>query len=311
MIITVAICTLNRAESLRRTLESLASMQLWDDLSWEIVIVNNNCTDHTDEVISAFVDRLPLRREFEPQRGLSRARNRAVETAKGDYIIWTDDDVVVDPGWLAAYGKAFRRWPEAAVFGGRIIPKYTTPVPKWIAESEAILWDTVFAGRDFGDEFLPLSEMRLPYGPNFALRATEQRMFRYNTDLGHAANQRRRGEETDVVMRILRSGASGYWVPQAQVEHCSDATQQTRDYVARYFATCGETMAFNERPAAPLLFGVSRWLWRRLAEEWVGYQIHRLVSPAPVWVKHFAAYWYISGQIRYWRHHKEMASTAV
>ena len=121
---TVAICTLNRAELLRRTLDWPAVMRLPDDADWEVVVVsNNNCIDHTDAVIKAFADRLPIRREFEPERGLSHARNRAVDAAKGDYIVWTDDDVVVAPGWLAAYIEAFRRWPEAAVFGGPIIPR--------------------------------------------------------------------------------------------------------------------------------------------------------------------------------------------
>jgi glycosyltransferase involved in cell wall biosynthesis len=87
MLITVAICTLDHAESLRRTLELLTVMRLPDDLDWEVLVVNNNCSDHTDEVIKAFADRLPIRREFEPQRGLSRARNRAVDAAKGDYIV--------------------------------------------------------------------------------------------------------------------------------------------------------------------------------------------------------------------------------
>jgi glycosyltransferase involved in cell wall biosynthesis len=89
-------------------------MRVPGDFDWEVVIVNNNGTDHTDEVIAAFAGRLPLRREFEPEPGHTRARNHAIDAAKGDYIIWTDDDVVVDPQWLAAYAEAFRRWPEAA-----------------------------------------------------------------------------------------------------------------------------------------------------------------------------------------------------
>ena len=181
MQVTVAICTLNRAESLRRTLDSLAAMRVPNDFDWEVVVVNNNCTDHTDEIIAAFAGRLPVRREFEAQRGLSRARNRAVDVAKGDYFVWTDDDVMVDPGWLTAYTEAFRRWPEAAVFGGPIIARYETPVAKWLAESEALLFG-VFAIRDFGSESLPLcvSEQRIPLGANFALRAAEQRAFRYD-----------------------------------------------------------------------------------------------------------------------------------
>jgi glycosyltransferase involved in cell wall biosynthesis len=303
MLVTVAICTLNRAESLRRTLESLAAMPVPDDLDWEVVVVNNNCTDHTDAVIEEFAERLPLRREFEPQRGLSRARNRAVDTAKGDYIVWTDDDVVVDPGWLAAYAEAFRRWSEAAVFGGRIIPRYETPVVKWVAESEALLVGP-YAIRDFGDEPLPLSvaEGRDPYGANFALRAVEQRAFRYNPELGLGPVRRRLGDETDVIKRILQTGAVGYWVPDARVEHCISHDRQTVSYIARYFAGLGETGAFLEgKPAAPLWFGVPRWVWRRVVEGWLRYRFHRLVSPAPVWVRHLQDYAVAWGTIRYWR----------
>ena len=136
MFITIAICTFNRAESLRRTLDSLVAMRVPSDLSWEIVIVNNNSTDHTDEVISEYVGRLPVRWEFEPRPGKSNARNRAIDVAKGEYIVWTDDDVVVDTGWLTAYVEAFRRWPEAAVFGGRIMPRYEAPVAKWVGKAK-------------------------------------------------------------------------------------------------------------------------------------------------------------------------------
>src|SRR6516164_6651974 len=99
MFVTVGICTFNRADSLRRTLDSLVAMRIPNDLSWEIVIVNNNSTDYTDDVI-------------------------------GEYV-------VVEARWLTAYVEAFQCWPEAAVFGGRIKPGYEAPVERWIIESEA------------------------------------------------------------------------------------------------------------------------------------------------------------------------------
>ena len=93
MLVTVAICTLNRAESLRKTLASLVAMRLPEQMEWEVVVVDNGSTDHTDKVITDFAERLPIRREYEPQRGHTPARNRAVGAAKGEYIVWTDDDV--------------------------------------------------------------------------------------------------------------------------------------------------------------------------------------------------------------------------
>jgi glucosyl-dolichyl phosphate glucuronosyltransferase len=303
MLATIAICTLNRADSLRRTLESLAAMHVPNDLPWEIVAVNNGCTDHTDEIIASFAERLPIRRELEPQRGISRARNRAVDAAKSEYIVWTDDDVVVGPGWLAAYAEAFRRWPAAAVFGGPIIPRYETPMVEWLRACEHMLQLT-YAVRDLGDAPFRLSskEGRYPFGANFAVRAAEQRRCRYDTDLGMAPGRERLGEETSVIHRLLATGAIGYWVPDARVEHCIGHRRQTTAYIARYFAAHGETNAFVGRPSAagPLYFGVPRWLWRQVAQSWIRYRVHRLISPAPVWMAHLQNYGCVKGCFRYW-----------
>jgi glucosyl-dolichyl phosphate glucuronosyltransferase len=305
MLTTIAICTFNRAESLRRTLDSLVAMRIPHDLAWELIIVNNNSTDHTDYVINEYLERLPLRPESEPQPGLSNARNRAIDAAKGDYIVWTDDDVVVDAGWLTAYVEAFRRWPEAAVFGGRITPRYEAPVEKWVIESEAVL-EGPYAIRDFGDHVHPLSaddEDHFPFGANYAIRALEQRGFRYDPKLGPAPNSIGNQDETDVIHRLLGSGATGYWIPEAMVEHCIGRDRQTVRYIAAYYEAWGETLAFRNAAAigaAPFSFGIPRNIWPRLLVWGVLYRFCRFVSPAPVWVKYLEAYSWNKGMRRYW-----------
>jgi glycosyltransferase involved in cell wall biosynthesis len=306
MFVTVAICTFNRAESLRRTLESLAAMGVPDSVGWELIIVNNSSTDHTDSVIEEYRSRLPVRREFEPKPGHSNARNRAVDVAQGEYIVWTDDDVVVDAGWLQAYAEAFHRWPEAAIFGGRIVPRFEPPVPKWLVESLPVLGGP-YAVRDFDDHVRPLSvaeEGHLPFGANFAIRTIEQRAFRYDPNLGLTPNRRRISEETDLILRILRSGATGYWLRSPMVEHCIGQERQTLRYIADYCAGYGEASAFRSSTTAaatPFLFGVPQTLWPRLLIRWLRYRFHRLVSPAPVWVRHLQSYTTARGMLRYWR----------
>jgi len=85
-------------------------------INWEVLIVNNNCTDDADEIVDQFTNRLPIRLEREKRQRLSNARNCAIATAKGDYILWTDDDVIVDPNWLAKTRLTVRRseWPDTA-----------------------------------------------------------------------------------------------------------------------------------------------------------------------------------------------------
>ena len=316
MLITVAICTFNRAESLRLTLDSLLRMQVPADLTWEIVVVNNNSTDHTDDVIGEYVGRLPVRRELEPRAGKSNALNRAMDVAQGDYIVWLDDDVLADAGLLTAYVQAFLRWPEAAFFGGRIKPKYDAPVEKWVAESEAVLGGP-YAIRDFGDHVHRLSaddEDHFPYGANWAIRKSEQQAFRYDPELGPVPNRIRNQEETEVIRQLLESGAIGYWIPDATVEHCIGRERQTLRYVAAYYESWGETLAFRNAAATaatPFWFGIPRRIWPRLVGWWVLYRLSRFVSPAPVWVRYLEAYSWNKGMFRYWAQRRlEMHSKA-
>ena len=81
--ITVAICTWNRSPSLRQTLEGLTGLAAPIGTKWELLVVNNNCTDETDDVIRAFEGCLPVRRTFESTPGLSHARNRGLPRDRG------------------------------------------------------------------------------------------------------------------------------------------------------------------------------------------------------------------------------------
>ena len=182
--------------------------------------------------------------------------------------------------------------PDAAVFGGPVFPRYEPPVPQWILECETQL-QGVFAYWDIGKEEKPLWDADkvyyVPCGPNFALRTAEQRGTRYDLKLGMAPGQKRRGEELQVLERIRISGASGYWVPDARVEHCARRDMQTIRYVSSYFRSSGETDAFlwggsNKgnlvRRAALVVAAIDRRL--------VAVSDPRRISPAKVWVRHSA-----------------------
>lgn len=100
MLTTAAICTWNRAPLLDRALTEMTRLSIPAGIEWELVIVDNNCSDETPEVIARHAEQLPLERLSEPVQGLSHARNRAIRAARGDIVLWTDDDALVDLGWL-------------------------------------------------------------------------------------------------------------------------------------------------------------------------------------------------------------------
>jgi hypothetical protein len=294
---SVIVCTRNRAGPLARMLASLAAADRPAGFAWELVVVDNGSTDATAAVLENVAARLPLIAAAEPLAGLSHARNRGVGVARGRYLIWIDDDVVVEPGWLAAYADAFRRWPEAALFGGKVLPVLEAPVRPWFAACAAELAD-LLAGRDFGEAPLPLSlaEDRLPFGANFAVRAAEQRRFAYDPALGVAPGRARVGEETEVIRAILAAGGSGRYVPGAAVRHMIPPARQSIAHVRAYFRAHGETAAMTERPPpARQLAGLPVWLWRQLAVEAAAYALaHRFAAPS-VWVRRLKKFSYWQG----------------
>jgi GT2 family glycosyltransferase len=120
--ITVIICTYNRSRGLRRTLESLEEMSVPLQITWELIVVDNNSTDETRDVVEEFrtKETLPVRYVFEPKQGLSHARNAGVSAASGNILAFTDDDCVVAPDWLNAIRREFESDAGLAGIGGRV-----------------------------------------------------------------------------------------------------------------------------------------------------------------------------------------------
>src|SRR5215469_2479676 len=101
--ISVVICTHNRCKLLKDTLVSLAQMAKPEGLPWELLVVDNNSSDQTKEVVESFSGGCELKPQyvFERAPGLSHARNRGVKESRADIISFLDDDVIVASDWLA------------------------------------------------------------------------------------------------------------------------------------------------------------------------------------------------------------------
>lgn len=294
---TVAVCTWNRAALLRQCLGRLALVR-YTPGDWEVLVVNNNCTDDTESVLDAFDGRLPLRRAFEPQQGLSHARNTAVGEALGEYVVWTDDDMLVEAGWLAAYARAVERHPEAAVFGGPIRPRFEGTPPAWLSAAWRDI-GAVFAARDLGDEPFELNaDGELPYGANFVVRMREQRLFKYDPALGRMLDGGTLGEETAVIRAILAAGGTGWWVPDAAAEHWITKRRQTVGHLRSYYILQGKTFGKWERYGGPMLLGRPLWLWGRILWTELAYVRARLGGDPHRWLKPLVEASFLRGSAR-------------
>ena len=300
MLITVAICTRDRSASLARTLRSLERLTPIDQ-PWELLVVDNGSTDDTQDVVASFAERLPIRTTIELTPGVANARNAATSSAKGVYMVCTDDDVIVAADWLRAYVAAFARWPDAALFGGRIVPVLEEPVTPWFRE--AMPWlGLPLAARDLANTPIALKPDgdTIPFGANYAVRVEVQRLFPFDPDLG--PGRLYFGEETTCFMAMLTAGHAGQWLPGCVVEHMISSGRQNEGYVARWFKALGRTAAWRgECPDGPRLFGAPRWLWRRLAIRTLDYHLSRLHAPAGERIRKLSALAQDQGRIAHFR----------
>jgi glucosyl-dolichyl phosphate glucuronosyltransferase len=284
--ITVAIPTRNRCGPLGKALASLARMAVPNGLSWEVIVVNNGSQDATASTIETFASVLPLRAVAAPEVGKSQAMNAAVRAAHGDYLLWLDDDVLVDAGWLHAYHEAFFLWPETPFFGGPITPVFEGARPPWLDGALRHVGNA-YAALDLGDEMIALQGDALPFGANWAVRLDKQREHLYDPRLGRRGELLLAGEEWAVMHAILKSGLAGRWVPAARVQHVVPQTRQSLRFLRNYYMGNGTSLALVRSALdEAMLLGRPRWVWREAFAQEFLYRFRRLYATSGVWSEH-------------------------
>lgn len=266
--ISVIVCTYNRSESLQLTLKSLETLQPPAGDTWELILVDNNSTDDTRQVVENFAQstRLCVRYVLETRQGLSFARNTGIENAHGSLIVFTDDDVTVQPDWLAELAAAFRN-SDCMAIGGKIISVWPCPRPKWFQESGPFATAKAIVSFDLGDETRPIQTD--PYGANMAFRReafTKYGMFR--TDLGRIGTALMGGEDTEFFRRLHKAGETVLYVATAVVFHPVSKERTGRKYFESWCFNAARSQVRLDGVSenAVCYFGIPRYLFRDLAE---------------------------------------------
>jgi glucosyl-dolichyl phosphate glucuronosyltransferase len=263
MKISVIVSTYNRADILRTTLETLSNLVVPVDLTWELLIVDNNSTDSTRAVVQHFAQtaNFPVRYLFEEVQGKSAALNRAVGEARGEIIAFTDDDVVADPHWLSNLERTFDECDCSAV-GGRVVPLWGHAKPDWleIRDQYAVV------NFDFGDE---RKEIQIqPLGANSAFR---KRMFQkyglFRLDLGpNSIHHTITCEDVELANRLIRGGEKVVYCPDAVIYHPVDPKRTTKSYFLLWYYYNGVSLTRMQGVSRDciFLFGAPRWLYREM-----------------------------------------------
>lgn len=309
MDLSVLVCTWNNAKRLRITLEAITQCTIPQEVQWELVLVNNNCVDSTDDVVAEFTGRLPIKYVHEPTPGLSHARNAGLRVATGRLIIFTDDDVSPYPSWLVSYWHAFTLDGTGFYFGGPLESEFEqTPVDSEILRKAPLS----VKGLDYGPNKLVRRDL-IFIGPNWACpRKGLEEVGGFNSSLGLVGGRKKIsvGEESDIMRRLRDIGWMPCYLPDARLRHFVPADKVSLRHIAGRREAFGyyrsSVLARHRTLPGPHICGVPISLLSRCARSylyWVRLRVRRVDAELP-YVYWRESWGEVTGAFEVWRRHR-------
>ena len=318
---SVVIPTYNRADELRQTLASLAELKVSGD--WELIVVDNNSTDHTRQVVSDANRNFPvnLQYRFESEAGRSAALNNGITAARGEVIATTDDDVHVEHDWLDRAAEGLIK-QQCNFVGGKVLPVWGGPRPAWLSDQGGRHW-SVIALLDYGSQPLEFGKHRAPLGVNLVFqREAFERAGLWNTKIGRKAGGLLGQEVREWMLRAREAGLKGVYIPEMVVHHRISKDRLSKRYFRRWFYWHGvsRAMLFQQHPIdmqapeetgldfmkVPMIFGVPRYMYRSQLRSMVAMLKDRLRGKYASSFEDELALWFFIGVLRQrWKDRKQ------
>ncbi|MDR2972698.1 MAG: glycosyltransferase family 2 protein [Bacteroidales bacterium] len=241
--ITIIICTYNREKYIYNVLKNLAQNDFPPNL-YEIVLINNNSTDKTEAQCMAFQHDYPqvvFRYFIEIKQGLSFARNRGIKEAKGEMLVFLDDDSFVNSNYLNNLDNYLKEYPDMAAFGGEISPRFETgKTPPWLSKW-SYSWVSAIS---LGNTVTLFTGNKYPIGANMGFKKEYFEKYGFfNTALGRSKKNLMGGEEKDIFNRCDRIIEKIYYLPLLKVEHVIPENRTTKEYIKKL----GEGIGMSEK----------------------------------------------------------------
>ncbi|MBJ6801026.1 glycosyltransferase [Geomonas propionica] len=261
MKISVVVCTYNRSALLK---DSIVDLQAQDFPSpdFEILVVDNNSSDDTRSVVESLAasSSITIRYLLEPNQGLSFARNTGILNARGEIVVFTDDDIAAPTNYLREIAKVFAD-PAVAAAGGPIRPIWPGPVPEWLTGD----WHGFLTINEFpaaAETGFFKGPHEYPWGANIAFkREVFQRIGTFPTDLGRVAKCLLSNEEVGLCRKIEAAGLKIACAADAVIFHKIPSERLTRQwYYHRTYWQGRSNAVMNAQDDAELFKGLQRYL---------------------------------------------------
>ena len=233
MVVSVIICTRNRASLLADVLQTLCE-QDFDRSRYEVVVVDNGSTDETRRITEDLIRRNSnVRYCCEATCGLSHARNRGWQEANGQYVAYIDDDCKAPPQWLTAASEIIDEHAPA-VFGGPYYAFYQSSKPNW--------WDDQYGAFELSSESHMLEPEEFLRGGNlFIRRSLLSKLKGFDVRLGMSGQRLGYGEETELQDRVREMAPNErlYYDSNMYVHHLVRREKMTWRWILRSWFASG------------------------------------------------------------------------
>jgi len=251
---SVIISTYNRAYSIIRCLESLVK-QNYPKEDYEIIILNNNSKDNTEEAVIKFTEENPdntIKYYYVPRAGQVYARQIGILAAGNEILSFTDDDAILTPDWLKEIANVFRLNEKAIGVAGKIEILWDEKPPEWIADYEVQLGKL-----DYGDEILYKIGLYMNAGNLSIKKDVLIEVGGFNPEM--VGDWLIGDGETGLWNRLKQRGFLIGWAPKALMLHCQIVKKNaTVEDIKRRFINNGICKPYNiyaiEKKGALALF---------------------------------------------------------
>lgn len=268
--VAVIISSYNRGNMLRSLLESLVRQEACG-VEFELLVVDNNSTDNTREIVESFVERYPrlVKYLFEERQGVSYGRNTGIRASRAPLLAFVDDDVQVTSNWVATIKRAFDDYPEAAYLGGKVLPAWKVAMPLWLTRNH---WAPL-AIQDYGDRpfLIPSANRVCLIGASLAFRRSPlEAIGMFSPDLQRVKDGIGSMEDLEIQLRAWQTGQRGLYFPDMLVTAEIPDDRLTKEYHRRWHNGHGHYYAIlrleeMERSRMPRFLDVPAHLYRQTA----------------------------------------------
>ncbi|GAB4425094.1 MAG: glycosyltransferase family 2 protein [Chloroflexi bacterium OHK40] len=209
-LVSVVVPTYNRLAQLKRTLAGLERQQFPRE-QFEVVVVSDGSTDGTDAYLRELRTPYELRFVAQPNTGPASARNTAIRNARGDYILFIDDDIVAAPHLIAEHMRLHHAEQNLVVLGPMLSPD-DYRLSSWVAWEQAMLMKQYTAMQE--GHWEPTA--RQFYTGNTSVARS------HLIEAGGFDERFRRAEDVELAYRLRQRGVRFVFQPEAIVYHYAD-----------------------------------------------------------------------------------------